>query len=62
MPRPPDDDEPRTEVVRVRVTPAQHARWRALADALGVDLSTAIRDTMDARAWLARDGDDDGDA
>jgi hypothetical protein len=48
--RPPQDDTTRDRMIRVRVTSDQETRWRAAADAAGVDLSTWIRDLADAAA------------
>lgn len=48
--RPPQDDVTRDRMLRVRVTADQEARYRAAAEAEGLDLSTWLRDLADEHA------------
>lgn len=48
--RPPQDGEKRDTSIRVLCHSSQEAAWRAAAEAEGVDLSTWVRDRLDAAA------------
>jgi hypothetical protein len=48
--RPPQDDVTRTRMIRMRCTEDQETRWRAAADAAGVDLSTWLRELAEEAA------------
>lgn len=50
MPRPPDENEPRSVNVLVRVLPEERERWHRAAKRAGVTLSAWIRDLANQAA------------
>lgn len=57
MPRPPTYDEPASEAIRIRVTPAQKTAIQTVAAENGLDVAAVVREAVNSFVADYHDGD-----